>query len=262
LGSEVESNFAYILSQRAPNPSELFSDGLHHSIAAIEYGNLSLRSETSHKVLLRVSKNSEVFSWNLEPYISKIFDYIFIAPTGLEQTLRGAFPVWSYRSTNVFLTGVDFNSKIAIHRNINIDLAASYTYAQDQVSQNPLILIPPFNTLQRLKYRPQKGNWFFEVTHQVYAKQNRFPNSNFQFNLIEKGVIVSKIVDISESPEGFQKWDAVFSLELKGSNRVKKQLRLIVQNLTNADYRNYLNRMRFYASEVGRNFQIQFTLNY
>ena len=75
-------------------------------------------------------------------------------------------------------------------------------------------------------------------------------------------MIVSKIVDISESPEGFQKWDAVFSLELKGSNRVKKQLRLIVQNLTNADYRNYLNRMRFYASEVGRNFQIQFTLNY
>ena len=262
LGSEVESNFAYILSQRAPNPSELFSDGLHHSIAAIEYGNLSLRSETSHKVLMRVSKNSEVFSWNLEPYISKIFDYIFIAPTGLEQTLRGAFPVWGYRSTNVFLAGVDFNSKITIHKNLNLDLIASYTYAQDQVSQNPLILIPPFNTLQRLKYRPQKGNWYFEVSHQLYAKQNRFPNSDFQFNLIEKGTIVSKTVDISESPEGFQKWDAVFSLELKGSNKIKKQLRFIVQNLTNADYRNYLNRMRFYASEVGRNFQIQFTLNY
>jgi len=43
---------------------------------------------------------------------------------------------------------------------------------------------------------------------------------------------------------------------------MKKKLRFIVQNLANAEYRNYLNRMRFYASEIGRNFQLQFILNY
>ena len=30
----------------------------------------------------------------------------------------------------------------------------------------------------------------------------------------------------------------------------------------NADYRDYLNRMRFYSAEIGRNFQIQVKLKY
>ena len=42
LSDNSEFNISYILSQRAPNPSELFSDGLHHAMAAIEYGNLSI----------------------------------------------------------------------------------------------------------------------------------------------------------------------------------------------------------------------------
>ena len=39
--------FNYGLSNRAPNVSELFSDGLHHSAARIELGDLRLKKESS-----------------------------------------------------------------------------------------------------------------------------------------------------------------------------------------------------------------------
>ncbi|MEM9649304.1 MAG: TonB-dependent receptor [Bacteroidota bacterium] len=50
IGPGDRLKFNYTLAQRAPNPSELFSDGLHHSAARIELGDLRIDSETSHKV--------------------------------------------------------------------------------------------------------------------------------------------------------------------------------------------------------------------
>ena len=40
--------FNYSISSRKPNPSELFSEGLHHSSARIEIGDLSFTSEVGH----------------------------------------------------------------------------------------------------------------------------------------------------------------------------------------------------------------------
>ena len=262
ISNELKLKMSYILSQRAPNPSELFSDGLHHAMAAIEYGSLSIQPETSHKFLFSFSKNDKNYNWSLEPYISKTFGYIFIEPTGLKQTIRGAFPVWSYDSTDAFLTGIDINSSISINRRLMFDVGASYTYAQDVINKEPIILIPPLNTFQKLKFTPLKGKWALEFTHQTSAKQNRFPNSNFIFDYIEDGKLVSETVDISNSPRGFQKLDAIFSILIGNKNNIRSNLRLIIQNITNSDYRDYLNRMRFYSSEIGRNFQIQLNFNY
>ena len=260
--NDSKFKMSYILSQRAPNPSELFSDGLHHAMAAIEYGSLSIESETSHKFLFSFSKNKQNYSWSLEPFISKTFGYIFIEPTGFKQTIRGAFPVWTYDITDAFLTGIDINSSVKINKRLMFDLGASYTYAQDVLNEEPIILIPPFNTFQKLKFVPLKGNWTFEFTNQISAKQNRYPNSNFIFNYIENGKLVSKNVEISESPSGFQRLDAIFSTQISNQNKIKSTLRFIVQNLTNSEYRDYLNRMRYYSADLGRNFHIQLNFKY
>jgi len=260
--NNLKFKMSYILSQRAPNPSELFSDGLHHAMAAIEYGSLSIEPETSHKFLFSFSKNKQNYSWSLEPFISKTYDYIFIEPTGLKQTIRGAFPVWTYDSTDAFLTGIDINSSVKINKRLMFDVGLSYTHAQDVINEEPIILIPPFNTFQKLKFTPFKGNWTLEFTNQTSAKQNRYPNSNFIFDYIENGKLVSKNVEISDSPSGFQRLDAIFSTQISNQNKMKSTLRLIVQNLTNSEYRDYLNRMRYYSADLGRNFHIQLNFKY
>jgi len=262
ISDNSEFNISYILSQRAPNPSELFSDGLHHAMAAIEYGSLSISPETSHKFLFSFSKTKPSYNWSLEPFISKTFNYIFIEPTGLKQTIRGAFPVWTYKSTNAFLTGIDFNCSLSIIENIRFDLGASYVYAQDILDSEPLILIPPLNSFQKFKFSPYKKKWTFEITHHISAKQNRFPNSNFTFDNIENGKIISKIVDISESPAAFQRLDVILTFQIKEQKNIITNIGLVVNNITNSDYRDYLNRMRFYSSELGRNVQLKLNFKY
>lgn len=43
FSNENQFRFNYTLAQRAPNPAELFSDGLHHSAARIELGDLRIK---------------------------------------------------------------------------------------------------------------------------------------------------------------------------------------------------------------------------
>lgn len=262
ISNQLKLKASYVLSQRAPNASELFSDGLHQSIAAIEYGSLSLQKEISHKLLISFSKEEGDLFWSFEPFISKTFDYIYIEPTRLKQTIRGAFPVWEYNATDVFLSGADFTSSFRFSNQFKFDLGISYTYAQDLLNDRPLILMPPLNTFQKFKFTPKKGRWDVELIHHLNASQKRFPDSNFQFNLIQEGQLVSQTVDISTPPPGFQRLDVYFSINLKSNNNLKSQIRVIAQNLTNSEYRDYLNRMRFYSADLGRNFQIQLNFKY
>ena len=262
IGNEIESSLSYILSQRAPNSSELFSDGLHHSLATIEYGDLSLSKETTHKLLMSLSKPNGSFTGSLEPYLAKTFNYIFIEPKRLDQTIRGAFPVWEYDATDAFLWGIDLNAKIDFNNQFYFQTTASYIYAQDTLNESPIISIPPFNSTQRLNYSSQNKKWDFQLSHHYVSKQNRFPDNNFNYSVIENGTFQSKLVDISSTPETYHKLDLIFSLYLNEFTKSGAQLRFFVQNITNSDYRNYLNRMRYYASEIGRSFQIQLILNY
>jgi iron complex outermembrane receptor protein len=98
--------------------------------------------------------------------------------------------------------------------------------------------------------------------HHLNARQKRFPNSNFQVNLIQEGQLVSETVDISTPPPGFQRLDLYFSYNLKNKSSLKSQIRIIAQNLTNSEYRDYLNRMRFYSADLGRNLQVQLNFKY
>src|SRR5699024_4665258 len=56
LNADYDLRLNYAMSNRAPNPSELFSDGLHHSSASLEIGELRLDSEHSHKVSFAFEK--------------------------------------------------------------------------------------------------------------------------------------------------------------------------------------------------------------
>ena len=261
IGESVETTFSYMLTQRAPNVSELFSDGLHHSLATIEYGFLGLQKETSQKLILGINKKSEFLGISIDPYLNRVSNFIFIEPSGVELTIRGAFPVWEYQSTEVLMWGMDAYAKINLAKNLKYNINAAYTYAQDILAAEPLISVPPFSLFQQLSYTFPKSELEIEMAHSFTATQSRFPDTNFRVNRIESGVIVQQEVDISTPPDGYHNFDLYFSLPLT-KNNLKSTLRLIVQNLTNASYNDYLNRLRFYATEIGRAVQLQLVFNY
>ena len=83
--------FNYGLSSRPPNPSELFSDGLHHSAARIELGDLRLTKEISNRVGLSYQLEANKINLSVDTFINQINDFIYLKPTGTQTTVVAPF---------------------------------------------------------------------------------------------------------------------------------------------------------------------------
>lgn len=263
-------------ANRAPNPSELFSDGLHHALATIELGALELKKEQSYKLNLILHGVEGSFDFEINPYVNLVNDYIQLIPIGLEQTTRGSFPVYQYEQVDAILAGIDLGfswelfSRNLTRANLNTGLSDlresllfnssfSYIYGQDRSTDEPLIDIPPTQFFNELEW--QNGlteNVTLRLSNQTVLKQNRFPDNDYEVEIPDdQGNFTTQTVLISESPSAYSLWNAGI-----GYSFSKAQVNLTVNNIFNTNYRNYLNRQRFYADDVGRDIQIQFIYNF
>lgn len=261
LSEENSLLFNYTLATRPPNISELFSDGLHHSAARIELGSLTLASEKSNRFSLSFLKENDQVKWHIDAYANVIKDYIFIAPNGTEQTIRGAFPKWEYRQTDAVLLGFDINLKKEFSENWSYGLNSSYIYAQNTDHQLPIIDMPPFQMRNSISY--QKNDWHqFSSTlvSEFVGRQHRFPDFNFdQFIAITNS---SVLVDVSTPPNAYHLLHFNNAMNFDWGKHSEIQVSFNINNLLNTSYRNYLNRLRFFSDDLGRNFQLQIKINF
>ena len=245
----------YSLSSRAPNASEQFSEGLHHSASRIELGDLQFTSETAHKISLTLQKIGERFDFTLTPFATKIDDFILIEPTGIRQTIRGNFQVWEYRQTQAQMYGLDLDANLSLTDNVRFVHQFSLVKGYDKTSNEPLISMPAANTLNSLVYtNPNFNNLSIAIQSNYVFRQNEFPNTNFEVVLPDS----IQTVDISTPPSGYH----LLNLNITAAIRPDMQVGLYVNNLLNTSYRNYLNRLRYYADDVGRNITLQLKYNY
>ncbi|AZJ35992.1 TonB-dependent receptor domain-containing protein [Tenacibaculum singaporense] len=250
----------YGLANRAPNPSELFSDGLHHSAARIEIGDLRMQTETSNRFSASYMYNSDKLNITVEGFYNHIKDFIYIEPTGEETTNRGAFPVWSYKQVNAQLFGVDTNISFQPTNNIVLTNKSSLLKGKDLSGNRPLIDIPPFKTVTSLVFKKENWkNFYASIESEFNAEQNEFPNNNFQAYLPLEDRFVT--VDVSTPPSAYHLLNFSTGLDFKLS-KTKLNLNFSVDNILNESYRNYLNRLRYFADDLGRNFKIQLKINY
>jgi iron complex outermembrane receptor protein len=251
------------LAMRNPNPSEFFSDGLHHSTGIIELGDLALDKEEAVKLSTTVQKRWTNFSVEVNPFINSIRNFMFLRPTGFETTIRGAFPVWEYQQTNARLVGIDLQTHWKMSEQWQHDLALGYVDGQDIKNKESLIDIPPLNLSNKIQF--SKREWHdlkLELKSEIVLRQNLFPDNNFTTNIVVNNELTPVLVDISTPPAGYQLLHFYSELKFETFGNSNTTLAFSVQNLLNTNYRDYLNRQRFFADEMGRNFQIQFKFNY
>ncbi|SNR16106.1 TonB-dependent receptor [Tenacibaculum jejuense] len=252
--------FNYGLSNRAPNPAELFSDGLHHTAARIELGDLRIRPESSHRISSTYKYSGEKFKASVEGFYNFIDDFIYIEPSGTETTIRGAFVVWSYKQIKANLFGLDSDISYQINDNFSIRNRSSYIKGKDLSSNRALIDIPPFKTVNTIQYSNNKWNDFYaNLESDFNARQNDFPNNNFTTFVATTNT--NELVDISTPPNAYHLLNFSTGFNFKLS-KTKVGINLFVNNILNTTYRDYLNQLRFFADDIGRNFKIQLKLNY
>ena len=256
-------NLNYNYTQRAPNIAEMFSDGLHHSLASIEYGDPFLEKEITHKIGVDFEKKEGVFQFNLNPFITSGKNYIIIEPAGFEDTIRGAFPVWEYAAVNTIFKGIDIDFSYAFSTNTQFRSATSWVEATNTKTDLPLVNIPPLTINNQLQFSiPSWNSFFVLLSSKKVFQQKRFPNYNTVTTVVENGARVDKMVDISTPPQGYHNLGLELNWGPYSLFSSKVNVSLNVDNVLNASYRNYLNRLRFYADEIGRNIHVQIKINH
>ncbi len=251
-------------ASRAPNPSELFSDGLHHSAATIELGDLRLHKEQSYKASLSLDGTMGSFSFGLNPYYNHINDFIIEEPDAIQQTTRGAFPVYEFRQVNARLFGIDINANYKFNEHFDLDGSFAYVNGEDLTRNRALIDMPAPNWTNTLTYSNENlNNLKLGIRSQSVFEQKRFPDNDFTVPVLQdNGDRINQTVKISQPPAGYNLFHFTSSMDFKVAQSSTLTVGFDVDNILNTNFREYLNRQRYYVDDLGRNFRIQLKLNY
>ncbi len=244
---EVEGGLTY--AERPPAINEMYSDGLHHGSASVEFGSRELQPEQSQKMHLGVNGKQGRLAYTLYGFANYIADYIYLEPQGLELTIRGAFPSFNWASTNALLRGIDAGMDYAISEKLDFSSRWSLLWGNDVKNEQHLIFMPPWVTDQELTYKlPSKlknVDNAVGIGYRYTFRQHRFEES----------------MEFVPPPDGYGLIYLTASRSFQW-RKLKGSLILRLNNLLNTEYRDYLNRFRYYTDAPGRNLTINFKINF
>ncbi len=231
---------------RPPTMNELYSYGLHHGAASFEIGDSTLGAEKALNTSISWKyKGHERLIAEATVYHNSIKGFIYQEPQlPATLTIRGAFPTFVYKQINARFMGADFAFSWKFTDHLAWNGKASFVRAQNLTTNAPLIMIPADRFESGLTYSFTGGKHFHAPSIQVSGvatrSQNRFPTG----------------VDYLDPPKAW----AIVNAEVNGElvfGDFQMNLGIGGYNLGNARYRSYMNRFRYYANEVGRNYSIR-----
>ena len=256
----LDIKFNYAKVGRTPNVAELFADGLHHSAAIIEVGNMGIKNEDGNQFNLNIDGKLNILDGlrvTINPYLFITKNFITEVPTGIQNTIRGVFPVWSYKQIDAKMYGLDVDAQLKLNNHFEYRGNFSYINGEDQTNDQPLILMVPTNFANSLEFKNEQWkNFYFKVQQQTFLQQKRFPVYNPTINIFENGVEVEKTLDLSTPPPTYTLWSVQTGFDFNKHFSAG----LNVTNLFDTNYKDYLNRMRYFSYETGRN--IIFNIKY
>ncbi len=230
------------LATRNPAVNELYSHGLHQGVSGIEEGDPSLTKERSIKHTLSVRSDiKKKLSYESILYFQHIKDYIYLEPQEETRlTIRGAFPVFKYEQTTAQIFGLDLSTIYQAADHINMVLKYSYIKGRDRVYDLPLIGLPSNDLSLGIHYQIPKWGIFENLEFRL---DNRFV-------LKQTDLLPSQ--DFADAPDSYHLFGLGASAEKQGT-RTRLNLFCRVENLFNVAYRDYLNRQRYFADDLGIN---------
>lgn len=251
---------------RPPAVSELYSAGLHHGSATFELGNENLQTEQSYKWINTLTYQKGRLNAELSGYYNQIQNYIYLAPSAPWSTLtiRGEFPIYQYLQTNAVIMGIDAALEYQVTSQLTFNTKTSIVRGRDRTFNNPLILMPADNLTNTLTYQLKKiGQFkkvFFSLSGRHVAKQRLLPENRapFEGNVPPAGNREERLTyyELVRSPSGYSVWNfqTGFTLPI---HRQSLKISVGIDNLFNSAYREYLNRFRFFADDLGRSFTLR-----
>ncbi|MGY5351236.1 TonB-dependent receptor [Wenyingzhuangia sp. IMCC45533] len=239
--SDLHFAFNIGLTSRNPDVNELYSNGLHQGVASFEIGNPDLQKEVGIKTTFGV-EGQVAQKWFFETlaYYQYIDNYIFIDPSGeINVSIRGSFPVFNYRQTNAEIFGLDLGTSYQINNHLKLGTKYSFLRGNNLSENVPLVNMPA-------------NNLFGSIDYQL-GKIGKFTNTNLGLNYkyVWRQNHLNDNQDFVPPPKAYQLIGAKIETNLN-IGKIKWFYYASATNLLNIRYRDYLNRLRYFADERGR----------
>lgn len=230
---------------RAPNVNELYSNGLHHGAAAVELGKTDLKEEVSWNGTMSFTfHDHDGIVAELSVY-SHLFDgFIYLQPVlPPTVTIQGAFPTFRYSQTSAMINGLDYSVRAHFHKDFSARISGAFIRGWNRTDQEWLIYMPSDRVTAEIRYdksfKGKLSNLYTEITYTYVNRQFRVPSAS----------------DYVAAPAAYGLLGGSVGCEVQLYGR-PMFINLSVTNALNTNYREYLNRFRYYADEAGTNVRL------
>jgi len=245
-GLSLATNLA--TAWRPPTVNELYSAGVHQSAASYEIGDPTLTKEQAYNTSASLLYSGQKLEGEVGGYVNYIHNYLYLQPAlRYIRTVRGAYPVFDYTQANALFKGLDARVSYRPVARLTFTSAASLLWAYNYTAADYLIYAPPNRwqnsvrlNLGRAESAGRLRQSYVGFSNVFVARQSRPPASG----------------DYAPAPAAYDLWGAEAGTILRAGRQVF-DLSLTVSNLFNREYRDYLNRFRYYTADVGQNIQLR-----
>jgi iron complex outermembrane recepter protein len=257
---------------RAPNISELASNGRHEGTFRYEIGTPNLKSETSHQIDLAYFKNAEHLTFEFTPFVNFISNYIFTEKltdaNGNEIIKDPSDPAPAYQFTqgNATLWGGEIYTDFHPHPLdwLHIENALSFVQAtqsnqSDSTKYLPFIPAPKYRGELKAEFKKwgkNISNGYIKFAVDYYFKQNNFYSAYNTETATPAYTLLS--VGVGANIKAFGKKDFA-------------SLFINAENLADVSYQSHLSRLKYAPENVatgrmgvfnmGRNVSVKLIVN-
>lgn len=230
---------------RPPSVNELYSDGVHHGSAQYEVGDALMPLERSLGSEVSWSMRTSRGSFELSTYTLYFQRFVHLVPERtFVTTIRGAYPLFRYRGVRAQLQGIEYVVSVPLASGLELESAGHWMSGRDLDAGTSLWGLPPARITASL--RASSRHWI------VFPE----PSLRLQTRFVDQKRGIPSDADFVSPPPAYQLW----ALEARiGSDAWS--MHLSIDNLLNTRYRDYLNRYRYFADDLGRNLTLRITRN-
>ena len=234
---------------RAPTLFELYADGVHAGVAAVQKGNEDLNAEKSLNTDLSLRWRSDRTSASATVYRNAIDDYIYLRDTG---NTENGLPVFRYRQTDAVLTGVELTARARVTDTLELSTTYSAVDGENEETGNDLPLQPADELLVEGTWTPGHWGWarspWLRLGLRHNASKDAAPGEPFsQFDNAPFGTASTDAYTVADLGIGFS---------VDGGTGAPMRVSLEVRNLTDKSYRDFLDTYKGYALSPGRDVRL------
>jgi len=245
FNNKLSWNINYANAWRPPEPNELFGNGVHLSAASFETGDSNLQTERANNFSSSARYDSKRFVIEAGVYYNIINNFIFLEPSATPKvTPSGTYPAFDFTQANVVYKGLDLDFTWNITKNLSFVSKTTIVRAFNYTINNYLIYTPADRFDNGLKYQWAKlgrlNKPYLNFSNLFVAHQDRVPPNS----------------DYAPPPPAYTLFNVCAGFYFSIAGR-ETELNLSVLNIANTPYRDYLDRLRYFSYEPGRNIMLR-----